>query len=337
MSRLRVRALVLAAGRGERLRPLTDELPKPALPVAGRPLASWTLDELARLGCEAAAVNLFHLGERLRERLGESHRGMPLRYSPETQLQGTLGALAPLREFLADCDAVLVVNGDSLCRWPLRALLERHRTTGAAATLLLASRAEPSRFGGGVRIAADGRLLALRRGALVAGAARRGVVFAGAQLLAPRLLARGPEGPGDLVTGLYEPLLAEGEVLQTLRTRRSWHDLGTPRRYLDGALERALTALPENGDWRGPGSEVARTARLRRVALETGARIADRAHAEEVLLLPGAQIGAGAFARRVLLGPGAELPAGARAEELLLTRGADGSLVETPLGHGELA
>lgn len=337
MSRLRVRALVLAAGRGERLRPLTDELPKPALPVAGRPLAAWTLDELAAVGCEAAAVNLFHLGERLRERLGENHRGMPLRYSPEPQLLGTLGALAPLRDFLADCDVALVINGDSLCRWPLRALLERHRASGAAATLLLAARAEPRRFGGGVRVAADGRLLALRRGSLVAGASRRGVVFAGAQALAPRLLARVPEGPGDLVTGLYEPLIAAGETLQTLPTRRSWHDLGTPRRYLAGALERALHGLPAGGARRAAESAVAAGARLRRVALETGAVIGAGARVEEALLLPGARIGAGARARRVLLGPGAELPAGADAEELLLTRGADGGLVETPLGRGELA
>lgn len=335
MSRLRVRALVLAAGRGERLRPLTDELPKPALPVAGRPLVAWTLDELARAGCEAAAVNLFHLGERVRERLGESHRGMPLRYSPEPELLGTLGALAPLRDFLADCDVALVVNGDSLCRWPLAALLARHRACGAAATLLLAARAAPRRFGGGVRVAADGRLLALRRGTLVAHAARRGVVFAGAQALAPRLLARVPEGPGDLVSGLYEPLLAAGETLQTLITRRSWHDLGTPRRYLEGALERALYGLPAGGVWRAPGAEVSRGARLRRVALEAGAWVGAGARVEESVLLPGARIGEGAVARRVVLGPGVELPAGARAAEALLTAGDGGVLVETPLARGE--
>lgn len=335
MSRLRVRALVLAAGRGERLRPLTDELPKPALPVRGRPLITWTLDELAALRCEAIAVNLFHLGDRLRERLGERHRGVPLCYSPEPHLLGTLGALAPLREFLADCDAALVINGDSLCRWPLRTLLERHRASRSAATLLLAARAAAARFGGGVRVADDGRLLALRRGALVTGAARRGVVFAGAQVLAPRLLARVPDGPGDIVAGLYEPLLAEGETIQTLSTRRSWHDLGTPRRYLEGALERALHAQPEQGSWLAPGSEVAPTARLRRVAVESGASIAARARAEETLLLPGATIGEGAVARRVLLGPGARLPAKANAEGVLLTRGPDGELVTTPLDRGE--
>jgi len=118
----RVRALVLAAGRGERLRPLTEELAKPLLPVAGRPLAAWTLERLRRAGVDAAALNLHHRGERIRAAFGESFRGLPLVYSEEPELLGTGGALPPLRDFFAAADVALLVNGDSLCRWPLERL-----------------------------------------------------------------------------------------------------------------------------------------------------------------------------------------------------------------------
>ena len=96
-----VRALVLAAGLGERLRPLTEFLPKPLLPVAGRPVAGHTLRALRKVGCEAAALNLHHLGDMVRSALGESYEGLPLTYSVEPRLLGTLGPLFALRDFLA--------------------------------------------------------------------------------------------------------------------------------------------------------------------------------------------------------------------------------------------
>ena len=96
----RLRALVLAAGRGKRLRPLTDSTPKPLLPVAGVPILGHTLAQLAAVGCEGVAINLHHLGEAIRRRFGGDFAGMPLTYSEEPQLLGTLGALHPLRDFL---------------------------------------------------------------------------------------------------------------------------------------------------------------------------------------------------------------------------------------------
>jgi len=133
----RIRALVLAAGEGTRLRPLTSFLPKPLLPVAGRPLIEHTLDRLAKVGCEAVAINLHHLGDAIRDHLGDDHQGMPITWSEERDERlGTLGALHPLRDFLRPAEVILLVNGDSLCAWPFSRLLRRHRDGGAAATLL---------------------------------------------------------------------------------------------------------------------------------------------------------------------------------------------------------
>ena len=112
----RLRALVLAAGLGTRLRPLTELVPKPLLPVTGVPILGHTLAQLAALGCEAVAVNLHYLGDQIRQRFGDSFAGMRITWSEEPVLLGTLGAFHPLREFFAAADQVLLINGDSLCR-----------------------------------------------------------------------------------------------------------------------------------------------------------------------------------------------------------------------------
>ena len=333
---MRLRAVVLAAGFGTRLRPLTETQPKGALPVAGRPVAGRTLELLARAGCEAAAVNLHHLGGPLRAALGEEVEGMPLTYSEEEEIRGTLGALWPLRDFFSAADLVLVINGDSLCRWPLRRLLSAHRKGGAAATLLLAARADPARFGGGVAVAGDGAIVTFRS-TPAAGTRRR--VFAGAHVLAPARLAELADRPADFVSDLYQPLLERGGRLVGVETRRPWHDLGTPERYRRAVLGWLFGGRPWRRRWLGGGARVAEGARLSRVAVEAGAVIEGGARLRGSVVLPGARVGREAVVRRSLLGRDVVLPAGAEVEGQLVTpagtgRGGGsriGDLVFTPL------
>lgn len=326
-----LRALVLAAGRGERLRPLTDRIPKPLLPVAGEPIAGASLRRLAAAGCEAAALNLHHLPEQIRAHFGTHYAGLPLVYSREVELQGTLGALWPLRSFLAESDVVLLINGDSLCRWPLAALVRRHRQSGADATLLLHSELDPERFGGGVGVDGEGFVRSLRRSRAGAGdVARR--VFAGAHALSPALLERVPEGPGDIISGLYEPLLAAGGRIASISTSRRWHDLGTPRRYLDGVLD--AIAGPFGRRAIAAGALVDPGARVDGSAVETGAVVERGARVEDSVLLPGSSVASGARLSRVVLGHGAAVAAGVVLEGVLATRGngLEERLVLTPLG-----
>ncbi len=333
---MRVRALVLAAGLGTRLRPLTDDLPKPLLPVLGQPLLGLTLRRLAAAGCEAAAINLHHAAGQIRRAFGSEHAGLPLTWSEEPRLLGTLGALGPLAGFFADADLALVVNGDSLCRWPLAELVARHLATGALATLLLAARADPADFGGGVAVDGAGKLLWLRPAGAPAGLGgqapgvspppgrrtpgmpgmpgmpgRRQRVFAGAHVLSRRLLLRIASSPApaptDFVRDLYEPLLADQPgCLDSLTTGRRWHDLGTPRRYLAATLD----WTGARGLWISPAAAVAPSAAVRRSSLEAGARVAAGAIVEDSVLLPDARVGAGCEVRDSILGPGVELPAG---------------------------
>jgi mannose-1-phosphate guanylyltransferase len=314
-----LRALVLAAGLGTRLRPLTDLVPKPLLPVIGVPLLGHTLAQLAALGCEDVAVNLHHLGDQIRQRFGPSFAGLRITYSEEPVLLGTLGAFGPLRDFFAPAEHALLINGDSLCEWPLRRLLRRHLASGAEATLLLASRPEPASFGGGVGIDRHGRILSFRPGEGEEGqAAAHRYVFAGAHAISRRLLERIPPDllsrPSDIVRDLYIPLLAEpGAVLDAVVTARRWHDMGTPQRFLDGVVEWARGRGPERlwrRSWVSPEAAIGARAKVRSAVVEAGARVGEGARVERSLLLPGARVGKGCMVRDSIVGFGASVPPG---------------------------
>jgi NDP-sugar pyrophosphorylase family protein len=327
--------LVLAAGRGQRLRPLTGFVPKPLLPVLGRPVLEHTLARLAGLGCKAVAINLHHLGDLVSATIGPSFQGMAITYSREKELLGTLGAFSPLREFFAPADLVILINGDSLCRWPLGPLVRHHRGSGAEATLLVSERADPGRYGGGIGLDGEGQIVDFAPPISLGGespvsAAQRVErrVFAGAHVLAPELLDRVATAPlgaverKEIVPDLYQPLLAEGARLVAFSTKARWHDLGTPRRYLDGVL-----------DWargRGPmrmvktrhteqGAKVAGGARVRRSVLETEVEVEKGAVVEDSVVLAGARIGARSRLRHSLVAPGVELPAESKIEGRLVT------------------
>ncbi len=299
-----MRAVVLAAGLGTRLRPLTDFVPKPLLPVGGRPLIAHTLAQLEAAGCEAAALNLYHLGDRIRDQLGPAYGKMPLAYSEERELLGTLGALGPLRDFWRDAEVLVVLNGDSLCRWPVRQLLRRHRRLGATATLVVSRRARVEEYGGGVGIDLENRLVSVRPGHSY-GEVERRRVFAGAHALSPELLEGIPIEPLDFISDLYVPMLERGLVIRTYETRARWFESGTPELYLRavrGWVGRRW--LPEylKGSWIAPGAAVHAGARVSRSVIEAGVVVEAGARVERSLLLPGARVSSGCLVDNSILG-----------------------------------
>ncbi len=310
-----LRGVILAAGLGLRLRPLTHQIPKPLLPVAGRPILERTLDRLLVGGCRSVAINLHHLGERIRSAIGAEYRGMPIEYFDEPEILGTLGALQPMRRFLQPADLVILVNGDSLCRWPVGPLIARHRATRARATLLLAKRPDARELGGGVGVDRTGRIVQMRNGPTQGLVVRR-LVFAGMHVFAPDLLAEVAEGPADIVENLYLPLLAGGERVESFGTGALWHDLGTPRRYLEGALA-WVGGLP-GGSWISPSAEISQGASIAGSIVEAGCRIETGARIEHSLILSGSSILGGSSLRSAVIGPGVEIPSGAMIENAMI-------------------
>ncbi len=342
----RLRAFVLTAGYGSRLRPLTFFLPKALLPICGEAVAGHTLRQLARAGCESAVLNLHHLGDAISNHFGSKAHGLPLTYSPEEEIQGTLGALYPQREHLAEADLVLLINGDSLCSWPLKSMIRQHLRSGADATMLLHRKQPQEAFGGPVGVDARGRVVQLRDSPPTAEVVRRHL-FMGAHVLAPRLLEHIEEKPGDVVGDLYIPLLREKGRIQGVVTARKWHDLGTPERYLAASLDWARgRKLP---GWRSSGitsplAEIDEAAVVHRAVIEAGAVVRGEARIEKSVLLSGAIVPAGCSIRGSIIGPGIELPVAASIEHRLVTRvrtghqpgdrdSIMGDLVYTPLGQ----
>ena len=329
MKGLTIRALVLAAGEGRRLRPLTQHLPKPLLPAAGQSVLAQTLNQLERIGCEAVALNLHHCGERIERRIGESWGDLQVVYSREEELLGTLGALVPLRAFFSGCDLALLVNGDSLCRWPLERMVRQQVKHSPQATLLCLSGVEPEAYGGGIGLDANQRVVQFRQTGPQTGPAKVRRVFGGAHVLSRELLDRLPHDarPSDIVGDLYQPLLQSGAAFRAVTTARAWHDLGTPERYLRGVLDWSRGRRPlrwVRSNWVSSSARIGRGVRLKGACIEAGATVEAGARLRRVVALPGAQIGAGARLTDAIVGPNVVIPEGSSVERRMVTSLADG-------------
>jgi mannose-1-phosphate guanylyltransferase len=325
--------MVLAAGLGLRMRPLTLLRAKPVLPVLNRPLVHWTLERLARHGVRDVVVNLHHLPASVTGAVGDGRAfGLRIRYARERELLGTAGGPRAVRGLFGH-EPVLLVNGDVLFDFDLEALVARHRASGARATLALRPNPDPRTYGA-VVTDGRGRIRAIgdrpRR--------RRGVVslFTGVHVLDPALLERLPRGPSDSVRDLYVPLLEEGALLQGVRVRGAWYDLGRPRLYRDTQLRLVPgrgrdRSLVDAGARVDPGARVRRSvigrgarvgaaARIERSVVWEGARVERDARVEGAVVVTGAVVRRGEHARDVVVLPTASL-AGADAGGSLERRG----------------
>ncbi|MFQ5525276.1 MAG: sugar phosphate nucleotidyltransferase [Thermoanaerobaculia bacterium] len=320
------RALVLAAGFGTRLRPLTLAMPKPLLPVAGLPVLGHTLFALRKAGCEAVAVNLHYLGEKIASRFGSEFDGMPIRYSREDEILGTLGALGPLREFLSESDFAVVLNGDSLAHWPVTRLLKHHREQRPAATLMVSSKAPVDEFGGGIGISREGQVVTFENADENPGAVPdehsaedRRRVFAGAHVFSPDLLDDLPDPPADLVRDLYQPLVERSERIDAVESSELWFDIGTARRYLEGVIGWTGRSGLRRRGWWAPEAEVDASASVRRSVIEAGAAVRAQARVRRALVMSGASIGANSRVTGSIIGPSVSLPAGTVVDNRLVT------------------
>jgi mannose-1-phosphate guanylyltransferase len=289
-------AMVLCAGLGTRLRPLTARVPKPAVPVGGVPLVRWTMALLAGAGVRRVAVNVHHLPDAMEAAAAAAAGalGLPLAVSREPVIAGTGGALREARAALTGADAIVLFNGDVLFDVDLSAALAAHRATGALATMVLLPMPAGASYAA-VEVDASG---AVRRIAGKFGPGGAGLTawhFSGVHVLSPELLARVPAEPfeADVNRHVYPPLMASGAIRGFVASG-AWDDLGTPARYL--AANRALLsgAFPRA---RFAGADPLAGA----AALAPGVHVA-----------PGAVVHPGARLHGpVLLAPGAEVDAGA--------------------------
>jgi NDP-sugar pyrophosphorylase family protein len=227
-----MKAMILAAGFGTRLRPLTNEIPKPLLPVAGRPLIVWNLLLLKQHGITEIIINLHHLGHLIEKELGNgSALGMRLTYSHEPVILGTGGGIKQAEAFF-DRQPVLVMNADTLLELDLSELIRAHQARQPIATLVL--RADPdAETWGPVEVDARQQVLRINKKGVLGVQAAATYMFAGVHVLDPRVLADVPSGRETSIIDAYVRALARGETIGGFPMTGYWSDIGTPDRYAE--------------------------------------------------------------------------------------------------------
>ena len=215
--------MILAAGRGERMRPLTNHLPKPLLPVAGKPLIEYHLERLSAAGIREVVINHAHLGRMIEEQLGDGTRwDLVIRYSPEDRALETGGGIFHALPLLGE-EAFMVVNGDV---WSDIDLTRLRLCGGVDAHLVLVD--NPQHHPGGD--------FALEAGRLTLATSDR-LTFSGIGLYHPRLFAGCEPGAFPLAP-LLRAAMARGRVTGEYH-QGIWVDVGTPERLRE--LERRIT------------------------------------------------------------------------------------------------
>ena len=308
-------ALVLTAGLGTRLAPLTRVRAKPAVPVSGTPLILRLLRWLAAQGVPAAVLNLHHLPHTITRCVGHgAESGLAVRYSWEPAILGTAGG--PRRALALLGPRFFVINGDSLAAVDLAAMLQAHEARRAQVTLAVTANPAPERYGG---VVVDRRG---RASGFCPPGRHAGLHFLGVQLVESAVFAGLPDGePAASIGGVYNTLAAgRAGAVDTFAGGATFHDIGTPADYLAASLALARAdglAAP------APGARcsIDASAVLERTAVWDDVAIGADCRLTDCIVTDGARIPAGtAFERQIVTAAGGPVPAGAqRAGDLWLS------------------
>lgn len=244
----KTRGIILAAGLGTRLRPLTYFRAKPAVPFLNRPLISYSLEFLRKSQIDEIVVNLHYLPETVKEavaRLGSAK----IRFSLEEEILGTAGCLVKVREFLGQ-DRFVVSNGKTYFEQDLEEVLELHERSGAMVTMVLVPYTPGDPYQP-VYLDFDGNVVGFARNRpqhLEAGfsSCHRLAVYTGVQVLEPDVLDWIPSGTSDSVNEIYPELIRQGYHVKGFVSSSYWCECSTLGGYLTNSLEVLRLGNKEN-------------------------------------------------------------------------------------------
>jgi NDP-sugar pyrophosphorylase family protein len=288
-----MRAMILSAGYGTRLWPLTEDRTKPAIPILGKPLVGYVAEYLAGYGCDQIVVNLHHRPQSVRRTLGDGSKfGVKLHYVEEPEILGTSGGIDNARGLL-DRDTFIVVNGKIITDINLHAALETHRRTRALATLVVLPNASCERFS--IVKAKEGTLQGF--GGMPDAVEFIGkdppLMFTGIQILEPAIFDYIPRSVfSHSTTDVYPQAVAAGERIAVHVAEGNWHELSTLQRYLDISLQ----LLSQSGADIGMGADC---------------RILANAEVRQAILWDNVIVEEGARVSRAILADNVRIPAGA--------------------------
>lgn len=323
-----MKAMILAAGRGERMRPLTDALPKPLLPIANRPVMCYVLEHLARHGFTEVIANLHYRGDEIIRYFGDgSDCGVRLTYTREEQLMGIAGGVRRCMEFFGE-ETFLVIGADDLTGMDLTALVQRHREVGAVASIGLVEVAETSQFGI-VVTDAEGRIQ--RFVEKPKGPAPSNTANTQIYLFEPQVFDFiPPDQVYDFGFDAFPAMVAAGVPFYGFRLPGYWRDIGSTADYLAAhrdVLEGRMPArIPGEqvrpGIWVGEQSEISPEATLTApVVIGERCRVEAAAVGDGSAVADGVRVPAGARLSNCVVWGGAAVPAAACAGAVITAGG----------------
>ncbi|MCX8011721.1 MAG: NDP-sugar synthase [Desulfobacterota bacterium] len=264
-----MKAIILAAGFGERMQPLSTRCPKPLLPILGRPIIDYIIRQLKDLGIIQIGVNICHLAEKMKNFLGDGSRwGVDITFSPEQEIQGTGGGIRRFFSFLEGEDYFLVYNGDVFARVDLRGLIAEHQRKRSLATLALCNFPPKNN----VTCSPEG-LITDFLGKLKKFDPQRNLnfTFTGISVVSFEVLKFIPQNIPSNIIETYLQLLEyyPGSIRGYLVSETEWMDIGTPQAYLEvhkkilfDRQPLSIEKIPLGGIYRGEGTTIQPEAKL---------------------------------------------------------------------------
>jgi len=344
--------MILAAGLGTRLRPLTYVMPKPVAPVLNRPIVAWIAELLARHGFGDVVTNVSYLPEQIREVLGDgSGFGLQITYSEEPEPLGTAGGVGKVRDFLSETDSFLIISGDALTDIDLAAMRTAHEANverGAIATLATKRVDDTTQFGVAITDD-DGRIQGFQEkpepAEALSNLANCGIYMFRKEIFDhfPPPDHRSAAGDDDQPPGFVDwaldvfPSLLDGDVpFYSHEIDAYWNDIGSVGEFVQGNLdalagevgiEPAVPAVSD-GVYAGSGSDLDGVRVMAPVLIGPDSHVGEGVSLHgPVVVGDGSRLGAGAMLRDCVVLPGAEVPPGA-----LVVGGLYGVAQDRPLG-----
>jgi NDP-sugar pyrophosphorylase family protein len=316
--------MILAGGLSTRLYPLTKEVPKPLVPIAGQPNAGHLMRYLRSFGIEDIAINVHYLADKIVEAFGDgSDFGVKLTYLHEEKLMGSAGAIKQVEAFLAD-DTFVIIGCDELTDMRLDALLAFHKKRQALATIALVHHDDVSQYGV-VIVDDEGRVQDFQEKP-APGTERSNLVNTGVYVFEPAILERIPAGEfWDFGKNVFPDLLRDGERFYALNMKGAyWRDIGTPGEYRQATRDvlEGRVRLLGNARVRGfpPDASLGNDVRIEgdvrigaRATLGDGARVIGPA-----VIGDGVAVGAGATVENSIVWDGASIGKGAHVSDSIV-------------------
>lgn len=310
-----MKAIILAAGFGTRLFPLTIDRTKPAIPFLGKPLVGYVAEYVAKFGFKDVVVNLHHQPNSVKQALGNGEKfGVKIHYTlEEPKILGTAGALDNARYLLED-ETFLIVNGKIITDIDISKAVETHKKSGALATMILKENPKFEKFT--EVLVKNGKVTGFGDGfpdqsKIQNLSSKIPLMFTGIHILEPRVFDYIPRGIySDIVPTFYNPALKNGEKIAAHITNGNWFELSTIPRY----LEISLAMMNGSNVFKGENCSISKNAQVKDsiiwddVEIEEGAQLLKTIIADGVKIKAGEKFENAAIVRAEMLSHSKEIP-----------------------------